>query len=81
MDSAWLGVAVVAATAAVVVAVRRRAGRATKEELVAQSKACKSQSLSHAHDPLLVVRGQGSYLINDLGDAYLDSRLVRRLRD
>ncbi|KAH9255403.1 hypothetical protein BASA81_006522 [Batrachochytrium salamandrivorans] len=77
MDSVWLAALVMVATALVAV---RRSRRITKEELAAQSKSCKSQSLSHSHDPLLVVRGQGSYLVNDLGDEYLDSRFFGVLR-
>ena len=53
---------------------RRRRLRARKEELIHGRQSAKCQTLSHSHDPLVVVRGEGSYLIDELGRRFLDSR-------
>lgn len=46
----------------------------SKSALIEGRRAAKSQKLAHSHDPLVVVRGEGCYLIDDSGARYLDSR-------
>lgn len=45
-----------------------------KQNLLERRHAAKSQSVSHSHDPLIVMKGEGAFLIDEQGRRYLDSR-------
>ena len=62
---------------AVLYSLRRKqdnCGALRRQSLLIREWSAKSQKLAHIHDPLVVLQGDGSYLQDEHGRRYLDSR-------